>query len=163
MHADFNFITIFSPVIDMTGDWSISTDKPNDDEALSDCSDNSLDGPDISQFLDTQMEEEPSDVTVTLPGKQIMLANDHGNNWKNLIIWTSNCIYFTYLTLAGSNDGESERQQTKENPLFTDVVKLSDYLMSGRRTQFWTEDYVKRVNIVLLTDNFLSLQLWNLY
>lgn len=33
----------------------------------------------------------------------------------------------------------------KNNPMFADVVKLSDYLLSGRRTQFWTEDYVKRV------------------
>lgn len=34
---------------------------------------------------------------------------------------------------------------SKNNPMFADVVKLSDYLLSGRRTQFWTEDYVKRV------------------
>ncbi|CAG9574851.1 unnamed protein product [Danaus chrysippus] len=34
---------------------------------------------------------------------------------------------------------------SKQDPRFTDVVKLNDYLQHGRRPQFWEENYVKRV------------------
>ncbi|KAJ8703957.1 hypothetical protein PYW07_013251 [Mythimna separata] len=36
-------------------------------------------------------------------------------------------------------------KSTQQDPRFTDVVKLSDYLQHGRRPQFWEENYVRRV------------------
>ncbi|XP_077290235.1 uncharacterized protein LOC143914024 [Arctopsyche grandis] len=114
-------------VIDISSEWPTTSKNPDNEDALSEYSEASLDGRDISQFLDTTMEEEPAENSSKHTEKQMFqtyFPNESGGTVSGVEV-TANSVC--------------------DNPLFADVVKLPDYLVSGRRTQFWAEDYVKRV------------------
>ncbi|GBP02019.1 hypothetical protein EVAR_73841_1 [Eumeta japonica] len=46
---------------------------------------------------------------------------------------------------AAASSKTTTTTSSSTDPRFTDVIKLNEYLLHGRRPQFWEEDYVKRV------------------